>query len=623
MLRAGRRACLLVLAASIAACGSAPTPRADSPGDHRMTVDKLTVMGEKAIKEEKPGAQNTDSAAAPAADDAGKTFDRIPRDAKVALSTHPFVEPSIVAPSTIPSKLEGLQNAGRVAGGAALGAAGGAVQGALYGLQCGIFFWLCSPIMAAAGAVIGAVGGAAGTADRIGTSSSEGVDNPTAETLSTLGEKVGGTWTPQAHDAAAATPAEGPVAPNSLGERIYRLAHEQGLTALALIGDSTHETPSSTPQYSGKADYVFEVAVWRLVQAFESDSDLWKLQVDAEGRLVRVGDNVVIARFEKQVLSSVTFRSAATDSSELYAAFDESTQRLAKAFVQDWIGPALRYQPIAMEPTPVAHASPQTEADPSLVQGETATSEAPAAREPTPDPSMPKDEPGVQPTAALESRPPAQASEPQPAAAAEPAPARIQGLRTGDRWEYRLVDSRKGTPEARRFEIVDLDGDTIVEQIDAGAGEQRTATQHPGEYLSLAGGMQFAPYYAAFHENVTDRSDTDLRVEGGDACETRIVGGGDYAAMIECQIGAEFAGIEMVTVPAGTFQARVVRVTVVSQVFGALKRRETVVEARYWISPETKRIVKAVVHYEAAHPWTETMELVAYPVRGESTATAR
>jgi hypothetical protein len=214
---------------------------------------------------------------------------------------------------------------------------------------------------------------------------------------------------------------------------------------------------------------------------------------------------------------------------------------------------------------------------------------------------------------------PAAAPAPAPV---DPPPIEAGGLRQGDRWEYALIDSRKGRSERRSYSIEQASANAIVELIQLDDGRMLAVEHHGGAYLNLVGGMQFAPYYLAFEPVAVAGPVGHVKAEGGDACETRIEGGGDYATSIECQVSAEFTDLESVTVPAGTFQAQVVHVTIVSEVFGNWRRKESLVDARFWMSPETKRIVKAEVRYDAARPWTETMELVSYRVHGQSASTA-
>ena len=114
-----------------------------------------------------------------------------------------------------------------------------------------------------------------------------------------------------------------------------------------------------------------------------------------------------------------------------------------------------------------------------------------------------------------------------------------------------------------------------------------------------------------------------MRARGsiGDACATREHLGNDYATSSECEIEARVAGRDRVTVPAGMFDAVRVHVTVDSQQTMGRHIRQHIGDGDFWISPETKRIVKAVVHYDADRPWTETMELVSYRAKGAAAMT--
>jgi len=191
------------------------------------------------------------------------------------------------------------------------------------------------------------------------------------------------------------------------------------------------------------------------------------------------------------------------------------------------------------------------------------------------------------------------------------------GLRAGERWEYRFVDSRDGRAQSRQFEISQADRQTIVERVTLADGGTLLAQHRGGAYLDLAGGMQFAPYYLAFGGTMGGSID-GLRAQGGDACATRRVYGGDYASSFECLIRAEFSGSEEISVPAGTFRANRVRVAVDAERIGGAPGPRTipVLRARYWIAPRAGRLVKGVVEYDAEQPWTETMELVSKTTAG-------
>jgi hypothetical protein len=189
------------------------------------------------------------------------------------------------------------------------------------------------------------------------------------------------------------------------------------------------------------------------------------------------------------------------------------------------------------------------------------------------------------------------------------------GLRPGDHWDYVVVDSRKGFRAQRSFEIEQSSNFAIVERIRLENGKTLTAEHHKGPYLTMLGGMQFAPYYLAL-QSVAFQGTVDLtRVYGGDACETRVVAGADYAMPIECEIKAKVAGPDRVTVPAGTFEAVRVHVAIHSQ--RPLGRaRQHIASGDFWVSTKAGRLIKSTVQYDASGPWTETMELVSTNVAG-------
>jgi len=331
------RGCALLLAISLAACGTSPT-RVGSPGNPPMTADRPAETGEKAIERQQRGDRDSGLADASGNADREEAFYRIPQNAKVTLAAQPYVEPSIDAPATLPSAGEGLKNAGKVAGGTALGALGGA----LYGLKCGIFFIICSPIFAAGGAVAGAVG----TAAKIEREGPSGEPNPTSDALWALGEK----------GSKIQAPDEANLAGTTLGERIYRLGRENGLAELTLLSASTQSTTDEAP-YAGKADYVFEFGLSRLVQAFEGESGQWKLQIDAVGRLVRADGHVSVARFETRAMSRQTFETGESDEALLTAAFDDAMQGVAATFLNEWIAPMMKDRSIATGPRAIKYVA--------------------------------------------------------------------------------------------------------------------------------------------------------------------------------------------------------------------------------------------------------------------------
>jgi len=196
-----------------------------------------------------------------------------------------------------------------------------------------------------------------------------------------------------------------------------------------------------------------------------------------------------------------------------------------------------------------------------------------------------------------------------PAAAPAPAATGPGGLRPGDRWEYTVVDSRKGSPARRSFEIAQTSDLAVFERIRLEDGKTVTAEHRKGPYLIMLGGMQFSPYYLALQPVAMQGPVGSVRVLGGDACATREEGTGDYGVSHDCEIRAEIAETDRVTVPAGTYLAIRVRVTIDSQAKGGLNVRRHVGDGDFWISAKAGRLIKATVKYDASRPWTETMEL--------------
>jgi hypothetical protein len=212
--------------------------------------------------------------------------------------------------------------------------------------------------------------------------------------------------------------------------------------------------------------------------------------------------------------------------------------------------------------------------------------------------------------ASVAATPPSSPATPAPAAepTAESGPG---GLRQGNRWDYVVVDSRKGLRAERSFEIEQANQASIVERIKLEDGKTVSAEHGKGPYLSMLGGMQFAPYYLALQPVVVEGPVGAVSVKGGDACATREELGGDYASAHECQIDAKIAGSDRITVPAGTFDAVRVHVTIHSQQVMGLHARQHIGDGDFWISPQAGRLVKATMNYDASRPWTESMELVS------------
>jgi len=260
--------------------------------------------------------------------------------------------------------------------------------------------------------------------------------------------------------------------------------------------------------------------------------------------------------------------------------------------------------------------------DAALSEPETSTSSEAAAQ---PVGAAPESASGANPPVAVPGEPAAEAEFPPlpsgdaptatefPATQPSDAPTAVVGtgaLHQGDRWEYAYVDSRDGRPASRRFEIVQFDGDQIVERIEMEDGRTLTATHRSGAYLEIRGGMQFAPYYFAFQRGNVATSIGGLAVRGGDACEQ---GPKTIYRTAECEVSAEFVRTETVAVPAGTFEAQVVRIKLSQEMWSSplAYMSGPFGEATFWISPEAGRIVKAEVRYDLERPWTETMELVS------------
>jgi hypothetical protein len=191
------------------------------------------------------------------------------------------------------------------------------------------------------------------------------------------------------------------------------------------------------------------------------------------------------------------------------------------------------------------------------------------------------------------------------------------GIHLGDRWDYVYVDSRNRESGTRRFEITELSASIVKEQIALQDGRTIFAEHHGGAYLSMVGGMQFAPYYFVFQSEAGTSPVSKLKVEGGDPCGEAPV---SIYNTYECEVSAVFEGSESVTVPAGTFQAQRVRVKIYQQVWGTTAAGSisgVIAYGQYWVSPKAGRVVKAVITHEVDGTWTETLELISFRARSQ------
>jgi hypothetical protein len=198
----------------------------------------------------------------------------------------------------------------------------------------------------------------------------------------------------------------------------------------------------------------------------------------------------------------------------------------------------------------------------------------------------------------------------QPAAAASlTGPPGAGGLRAGNRWEYAVVNLRRPLPFKRLFEISDARDHAIVERVVTEDGRIVTAEHQKGAYVDMSVGMQFAPYYFAF-KRVPDLGPiSDVKIKNGDPCA---YGGRNPYNMYECEVVVKFVGAETVSVPAGTFEAQVVRVEITQNTKGFTTgwRSRSIAIARYWFVPKTGRFVRAVIR-SGDGSRGETMELIS------------
>jgi len=202
---------------------------------------------------------------------------------------------------------------------------------------------------------------------------------------------------------------------------------------------------------------------------------------------------------------------------------------------------------------------------------------------------------------------------PAPAATATPSAVSAPGaggLRPGHRWEYAVVSSRRSWPSKRLYEIEQASDAAIVERVVMEDGRILSAEHHKGAYVDMTGGMQFSPYYFAFRLVPDVGSIGAVKVEHGDPCA---YGEKNPYNTADCEVTAKFEGVDMVSVPAGDFEAHRVHVEIAQIIWGFTtgQRSRSIAVGTFWISPKAGRIVKASVRYGVGGWRTDTMELVS------------
>ncbi len=125
--------------------------------------------------------------------------------------------------------------------------------------------------------------------------------------------------------------------------------------------------------------------------------------------------------------------------------------------------------------------------------------------------------------------------------------------KVGDRWEYQTRDLSNNRITGQRIDVGSVGPDGILENVAIDGGGSVTLQHGAGAYLTGAGLVQFSPYLQAFGA-------LEASAFSGEIGVTRLA---DCEGVRSCTVKARVLGKERVTVPAGTFDATKVEVTVV------------------------------------------------------------
>jgi uncharacterized caspase-like protein len=157
--------------------------------------------------------------------------------------------------------------------------------------------------------------------------------------------------------------------------------------------------------------------------------------------------------------------------------------------------------------------------------------------------------------------------------------------RVGDSWEYRYSDLTSRQSRTLRYQIAGVSRAGIVES--GGLGDPRDRRVYaPGAQLLFNDIWDFSPYLTSFGAPATGHRWRALEpVKGLVYCSQ---------ASISCRFEGRVAGVEKVTVPAGTFEAVKVSVDMVSYINLGIARTVTT-EMLFWYAERAKRMVKASV----------------------------
>ncbi len=182
--------------------------------------------------------------------------------------------------------------------------------------------------------------------------------------------------------------------------------------------------------------------------------------------------------------------------------------------------------------------------------------------------------------------------------------------KAGDRWEYRRRDVNAGRTSRALVEVSQVVRNAILESIQIDGGVEVQVQHASGNYLSSSGLLQFSPYLRAFVPGDAGGDLGDVQLRAVSTCAS---------PHIQCSGKARVAGRERVTVPAGTFDATRVEVSVQAINMGSMVSAgfsggiESTITA--WYADAVRRVVKYEVRGNILLLDPQVTELVSYKLK--------
>ncbi|MGE0875896.1 MAG: caspase domain-containing protein [Burkholderiales bacterium] len=182
--------------------------------------------------------------------------------------------------------------------------------------------------------------------------------------------------------------------------------------------------------------------------------------------------------------------------------------------------------------------------------------------------------------------------------------------RVGDRWEYRRRDINTDRSSSAVLEVSRVAANAILESIQIDGGVELQVQHASGNYLSSSGLLQFSPYLRAFIPGDAGGDLGDVQLRAVSPCAS---------PHIQCSGNARVAGRERVTVPAGTFDATRVEVSVQAVNRGSMVSAgfsggiESTITA--WYADAVRRVVKYEVRGNILLLDPQVTELVSFKLK--------